>query len=95
MLISAPPGIGLPGWMTNFRDQRKISSSSETVPRWSPQVASTRHVSLVNEEIRGKDATHVKIGFNKRQRAHRDVLGGIIRRVYRESPQVAENGEVV
>jgi hypothetical protein len=56
----------------------------------------TRHVSLVNEEIRGgKGVTHVEIGFNKRQLAHRNVHGGIRQRIYRKSPNVAENGEVL
>ena len=56
----------------------------------------TRYVNLVNEEIRGrKGPTHVEIGFNERELAHRNVQGGIRRWIYRKSPQVAENGEVV
>jgi len=52
-------------------------------------------VNLVNEEIRGeKGVTHVEISFYKRELAHRNVHGGIPR-IYRKSPQVAENGEVV
>ena len=56
----------------------------------------TRHGNLVNEEMRGeKGATHVEISFNERVVARRNVRGGIRQRIYRKSPQVAENGEVV
>src|SRR6266481_90348 len=85
MLISAPPCVELPGWMINFRGRRKIYTSSKTqyhcgLLEW----LDTKHINFVNKEIRGgKDATHVKIGFNKRQLAHRNVLGGNIQRVYR------------
>lgn len=37
----------------------------------------------------------MEIGFNKRQLAHRNVHGGIPQRIYRKSPQVAENREIV
>ena len=37
----------------------------------------------------------MEIGFNKRQLAHRNVLGRIPQRIYRKGTQVAKNGEVV
>ena len=37
----------------------------------------------------------MEIGFLKRQLAHGNVLGGVVRRFYRKSESVAENGEVV
>lgn len=96
MLISAPPCVALPGWMTNFRGLRKNHHRIKQYHGGRLKWLDIRHVNLVNEEIReGKYATHVKIGFIKRQVAHRDVHGGIIQRVYRESPQVAKNGEVL
>ena len=55
----------------------------------------TRYVNLINEEIRGgKGTTHVEIGFNERELAHRNVRVGICHRIYRKSPQVAENSDV-
>jgi hypothetical protein len=96
MLISAPLRDALPGWMTNFRVIGKHPHRAKHYHGGRLKWLDTRHVNLVNEEIRGEEgATHVEIGFNKRELAHRNVRGGIRQRIYRKSPQVAENGEVV
>ena len=96
MLMSAPPGLGWPGYITRLSGQNKdvrLNRTYHTSERkWLP-VDKTPFSLMVGVAYQ-TEATHMKIGLNKRRFADWNIVCRVDFRMCVRSAIIVKNGQV-